>query len=244
MSLSVEVLKPILENAETSHEDKLKLIIAEHEADVRGLTSKKDELLEKEKQLKENITSLSSDKQVFENKIKELETELKKNSSDETKKYFETQFQIKQQEWEKEKTALSDERDKYKQSHLHRLQHDEIEESIKDLHFIDGLKDGFVARVLLKHKFTAKEVDGNIIFLDSNMKAIKDIFHEFALTNEGKAYLKNPSSGGGATGSTQGRGTITVNPFKKESENLLEQMRLYREDKELAERLEKEAQTN
>lgn len=81
------------------------------------------------------------------------------------------------------------------------MKKDAVEEGIKDIQFIDGLKNGFVNTVLMQNKFEAKEFDGTMIFVNSMNKTIQDCCHEFALTPEGKAYIKNPSSGSSARSS-------------------------------------------
>lgn len=243
MPITNEFLNEVLGNADTSNDDKAKLILAEHEADVRGLVSKRDELLGKEKSLKEKLKESEAKSSELETKNGELEEQLRASSPEETKKFLENQIAVKEKAWLEEKQALVEERDKFKDSHLKRLRDDAIAEGIKDLQFVDGLKDGFIARVLMTSGFEAKEVDGVVRFLDKNMKEIKDVMHEFALTNEGKSYLKNPSSGGGARGSSgQNNGANAGNnPWKKETENLSEQMQLYRTDRALAVRLAAEA---
>lgn len=242
MPITNEFLNEVLSNTETGNEDKAKLILAEHEADVRGLISKRDELLGKEKSLKEKNKEVETKIAELETKNGELEEQLKANSPEETKKFLENQIAAKEKAWLEEKQGLIEERDKFKDSHLKRLRDDAIAEGVKDLQFINGLKDGFIARVLMISDFEAKEVDGVVRFLDKNMKEIKDVMHEFALTNEGKSYLQNPSSGGGARGSSGQGGTNAVNnPWKKETENLSEQMRLFRTDRALAIRLAAEA---
>ena len=76
-----------------------------------------------------------------------------------------------------------------------------IETGVKDLTFMDGLKDGFIARVLSMNDFEPKEIDGEIKFLDKGNHTIEDAINAFALSAEGKAYIKNASNGGGARGS-------------------------------------------
>jgi hypothetical protein len=133
--------------------------------------------------------------------ITTLTDTVKKNSPDENKKYLETQLAQKDAEWKKQLDGVTAERDKYKGSHLKRLLNDAIGEGTKDLTFVDGLHDGFVARVLSLNSFEPKDINGETHFLNKDMKEVKDAIKEFSLTTEGKAYLKNPSSGGGASGS-------------------------------------------
>ena len=199
--LNEEFLTGLLSNEEVSAEDKIKQIIAEHEADTRGLVQKKDELLGKEVKLKEQIASFDVAKGDYEKKIAELTEQLKKNNPEAHKQFYETQIADNKAKYEADLQKLSAERDFYKQSHLKSLRDKAIEAGIKDLNFVSGLKDGFIARVLSMNEFEPQEIDGNIRFLNKDHHTIEETISAFALTQEGKAYIANPSTGGGAKGS-------------------------------------------
>ena len=201
--LNDEFLNELLGKEDVSLEDKIKSIVAEHEADTRGLLAKRDELLGSEKKLKEKISAYETAKGEYETKISGLEEELKKASSEDHKKYYETQLADLKKSNEEALLKVSTERDYYKNEHLKSLRDKAIEEGVKDLHFIDGLKDGFIARVLSLNEFHAEEIEGEgIKFLDKGKHTIEDAIHAFAMTQEGKAYIANPSTGGGARGSS------------------------------------------
>ena len=205
--LNDEYLNELLGKEDVSLEDKVKSIIAEHEADTRGLLAKRDELLGSEKKLKEKISAYETAKGEYETKISGLEEELKKASSEDHKKYYETQLADLKKSNEEALLKVSTERDYYKNEHLKSLRDKAIEEGVKDLHFIDGLKDGFIARVLSLNEFHAEEIEGEgIKFLDKGKHTIEDAIHAFAMTQEGKAYIANPSTGGGARGSSSVNG--------------------------------------
>ena len=196
-------LNELLGKEDVSLEDKVKSIVAEHEADTRGLLAKRDELLGSEKKLKEKISAYETAKGEYETKITGLEEELKKATSDDHKKYYETQIADLKKSNEEALLKVSTERDYYKGEHLKALRDKAIEEGIKDLHFIDGLKDGFIARVLSLNDFHSEEIEGvGTKFLNKEHHTIEEAIHAFALTQEGKAYIANPSTGGGARGSS------------------------------------------
>lgn len=199
--LNEEFLTGLLSNEGVSAEDKIKQIIAEHEADTRGLVQKKDELLGKEVKFKEQIASFDAAKGDYEKKIAELTEQLKKNNPEAHKQFYETQIADNKAKYEADLQKLSAERDFYKQSHLKSLRDKAIEAGIKDLNFVAGLKDGFIARVLSMNEFEPQEIDGNIRFLNKDHHTIEETISAFALTQEGKAYIANPSTGGGAKGS-------------------------------------------
>lgn len=241
--LNEEFLTKLLGNEEVSVDDKVKQIISEHEADSRGLLSKRDELLDKEKKLKEQISVFEKAKADSDTKIKTLEDELKKATSEDHKQYYETQLADANAKFKAELDKITADRDFYKQSHLKSLRDKAIETGIKDLNFVDGLKDGFIARVLSLNEFAPKEIDGEMKFLNKENHTIEEAINAFALTQEGKAYIRNSSTGGGARGSVSS--TVSAggvkNPFKKESVNLTEQMRLFKTNRAEYDRLKAEA---
>lgn len=200
MAFDAEFLKSVVGKEGASVDDTINAIMAEHEADTRGLIQKRDQLLGSEKKLKEQLASYTEKESAYNTKISELEETLKKNSSEDNKKYYETQLAAKQKEFEEKFNTVNEQMNFYKNSHLKRLEDDAIAEGTKDLHFVDGLKDGFVQLVLAKNNFEAKDIDGTMVFLNKDNKKIQEVMREFALSNDGKAYIKNPTSGGGASG--------------------------------------------
>ena len=201
--LNDEFLNELLGKEDVSLEDKIKSIVAEHEADTRGLCSKRDELLGEVTKLKELKTSYEKSKGEYETKINGLEEELKKATSDDHKKYYETQIADLKKSNEEALLKVSTERDYYKGEHLKALRDRAIEEGVKDLNFIAGLKDGFIARVLTLNDFHAEDIEGvGTKFLNKEHHTIEEAIHAFAMTQEGKAYIANPSTGGGARGSS------------------------------------------
>lgn len=199
--LNEEFLNGLLGNEEVSAEDKIKQIIAEHEADTRGLLQKRDELLGSEKKLKEKLAAFGTEKEEWTKKQSELEEALKKASSEDNRKYYETQIADNKAKYEAEIQKITSDRDFYKGEHLKALRNKAIEEGTKDLNFVPGLKQGFIARVLAMNEFEPQDIDGNLKFLNKDHHTIEEAINSFALTQEGKAYIANPSTGGGARGS-------------------------------------------
>lgn len=219
--LNEEFLTGLLGNEEVSAEDKIKQIIAEHEADTRGLLQKRDELLGSEKKLKEQIAAYGSEKEGYEKRIAELDEALKKASSEDNRKYYETQIADTEKKFKAEIEKLTADRDHYKQSHLNSLREKAIEEGTKELNFVPGLKQGFIARVLAMNDFQPTDIDGNLKFLNKEHHTIEEAINAFALTQEGKAYIANPSTGGGARGSN---GTLDFGSGKQITSQQVENM--------------------
>lgn len=204
MAFDAEFLNGVFANEELTAEQRVDAIIAEHNASERGLINKRDELLGAEKKYKDKIAGYETEKGKFTAKISELEKTLEKNSSDKeaSKEYWKAQFEGELKKRDEDNAKIASERDFFKKSHYERLQKDAIEEGIKDINFIDGLKNGFIATVMMQNHFEPTDIDGKVMFLNSEQKTIQEVVKNFATTTEGKAYIKNPSSGGGARGSS------------------------------------------
>ena len=204
--LNEEFLTGLLGNEEVSVEDKIKQILGEHEADTRGLLAKRDELLGEQKKLKEKISDFEKGNEENATKIKGLEELLEKanNGDQKAKEYYETKLADLQKNYDGQITSLTAERDQYKTLHLTSLRDKAIEEGTKDMNFVPGLKQGFIARVLSMNEFKPEEIEGQLKFLNQEHHTIEEAISSFALTQEGKAYIANPSTGGGARGSGVG----------------------------------------
>ena len=219
--LNEEFLNGLLGNEEVSAEDKIKQILSEHEADTRGLLQKRDELLGSEKKLKEQISAFGNEKESYEKRITELDEALKKASSEDNRKYYETQIADLDSRYKEELKDISSQRDYYLQMHLNSLRDKAIENGIKDLNFVPGLRNGFISRVLDLNEFEPTEINGELKFLNKDHHTIEEAINSFALTQEGKAYIANPSTGGGARGSG---GSLSFGNGKQVSSQQLDTM--------------------
>ena len=227
--LTEEFLTGLLGNEEVSVEDKIKQILTEHEADTNattvGLVKKRDELLGNEKKLKEQISAYEESKGVSEAKIKELNELLEKSNAGDKKAedYYNTKLAELDSKHKEELGKITNESEHYHSLYIQMLEDKAFEEGIKDLQFVPGLKDGFLARVRMLNQFEPSEVEGKIKFLNKDNHTIEDVIKAFAMSPEGKAYIANPSTGGGARGSTGAVAndkTMTREQFSKmQSEN-------------------------
>ncbi|MDR1352849.1 MAG: hypothetical protein LBK05_06160 [Treponema sp.] len=244
MAFNEETVKGILANKETSDEDKMKSLLGEHEADKNGLTDKNNELIGKEKKLKEQLKAAEDKAATAATKAASLEEELKKNSPEENRKMYEARLAELDLKHKAEVEELAKDRDALKESHVTRLRNDAISEAIRDIKFVDGLKDGFIARVMAMHKFEPKDIENNgeYKFFNSGMKDIGSVIHEFSLTKEGRAYIQNPATGGGASGGGAPAAQIpSGNPWAKDSFNLTRQGQMVKESPEKAALLKAQA---
>ena len=101
-NFNTEFLNELLGKEDVSTDEKVKLIIAEHDADTRGLLQKRDELLGSQKKLKEELSAYETAKGEYETKIGNLEAELKKATSDDHKAYYETQLADRDKKYSEE----------------------------------------------------------------------------------------------------------------------------------------------
>jgi len=236
-------VKKILENAETPLEDKVKLLTGLYDSASRGIAQNRDALLDEKKKLEKKIADLEGKATAAEAKQKELSDELAKNSPEEHKKYYDSQLAEQNARFQSEIKSVTEERDKFRESHFTRLRDDAINAGTKEIAFMDGLKDGYVALVMARNKFEPKEIDGKTVFLNQTNETIEQVMHKFALTQEGKAFIKNLNNGGGSPGSqnTPAPKPPTGNPWAKDSFNLTRQAEITKENPTMAATLKAQA---
>ena len=213
--LNEEFVNELFGNEEVTVEERVKRILAEHEADSNakvltatdGLVKKRDELLGEVTKLKDKNTSYEKSVGDKDSKIKELSDLLEKANAGDKKaeEYYNTKLAEMKAENEKAVKALTDDRDYYLSLHIQTLEDKAFEAGMKDLTFVPGLKEGFIARIKSMNDFEPRELEGTIKFVNRENKTVEDVIRTFAMTPEGKNYISNPSVGGGAKGST---GTI------------------------------------
>jgi len=194
-------------DGEMKEADALKLVEELFKAENLGLVQKKDELLANEVKLKEKLAALETAATESNKKIGELDSQLKKNSPEDTKKWYEGQLKEAQSKFEQEVAGITADRDKYRESHYTRVRDDAINEAVKDIKFVDGLRDGFISLAMMRNQFKPIEVDGKTAFTNQDNKTLQAVLHELSLSNEGKAYIKNGNQGGGAQGGNNKPGT-------------------------------------
>jgi len=194
-------------DGEVKEDIAIKLVEDLFNANNLGLIQKRDELLANEIKLKEKITGLENAATETAKKQSELEAQLKKSNPEEFKAFYEVKAKELEDKHKTELDKVNAELTKYRDSHYERIKNDSLTEAVKDIQFIDGLKDGFIALAMQKNQFKPIEADGKIIFTNQNNETIEAVIRQFALTKEGKAFIKNGNSGGGAQGADKNNGT-------------------------------------
>ena len=222
--LKALVIKTTVDGAEGTmkEDDAVKLVEEQFKASNLGLIQKRDELLAEVVKQKEKITAMETAASDSNKKISELDAQLKKNSPEENKKFYDGQLAEAKTKHEQELAAIALERDKYRESHFTRVRNDAITEATKDIKFInDSYREGFIALVEKQNQFKPIDPnnDGKIVFTNQENKTIQAVLHEFSLSNTGKAFIQNGNSGGNAQGGNspgatgQGGQTMTRNDF-------------------------------
>lgn len=201
--LDEDFLTDLIGKEGVSAEEKIKTILAERDADIRGLIQKRDELLGNEVKLKNQLSEYENGKGEYEAKITSLNDLLEKaNKGDEvTKQQYEAKIADIEKQHKIELKKANDDRNLYQGKYLDFLFNKSMEDGVKELDIVPGLKDGFIARITSMNNFEPKTVDGKVVFLNDENHTIGEVVNSFAMTNEGKAYIRNVSSGGGAAGS-------------------------------------------
>ena len=201
--LDEKFLTELFGRKDVSAEERIGLILAERDAGERAIVQKRDELLANEVKLKKRISEYESSKGEYEAKIASLNDLLEKaNKGDEvTKQQYEAKIADIKKQNATELEKVNADRDFYQNKYLGFLFNKSMEDGVKELDIVPGLKDGFIARITSMNNFEPKNVDGKVVFLNGENHTIGEVVNSFAMTNEGKAYIRNVSSGGGAGGS-------------------------------------------
>lgn len=121
-----------------------------------------------------------------------------------------------------------------------------IQDGLKSALIANGVKDeDFIDTLTAKFASTAAVVvEGDARVAKIGDKSVADAIKEWAASDTGKKFVAAPlNHGGGALGG-KGGSEGTNNPFAKETTNLTEQARLFRENPEQAKQLAQAAGVN
>jgi len=218
--MNQEELNAILENADLTPEQRTQAILDLHEADKKGVALKNAELIAAEKKIKEAREKAEKELAEALKRATEIETELKKNNPEDRQKYYDAKVLELETKHKTDMEALNAEMSKYKAAHIARIKDEAVAEGIKELKLIPAYKDAYIARVMSLNNFELVEIDGKSVFINNTNKTIDAVLREFALTNEGKAFIENQSTGGGSPPGSPGKpsnnGTPTGQTMNRE----------------------------
>ncbi len=241
MAFTKEEVEKILAGQE-ENEKKIESILNLYNEDLNGLKMTRDDLKREKQILKEKFDELTAKTAKDAEDFAALQKQLEANSPDEIKKAFEQ----KQTELESSyKGALSQRDDTIKDLTEKLNASMESEHSLKCMqNFNEALtkydveptsRDDLFGLIfgLKCSNFSERDLGNGMQLIDKDGRTVESAVRTFFETPFGKKFLKNTSTGGGAGTGSAGSAPTQINPFKKETFNLSEQARLYRENPEL-----------
>ena len=249
--LNKEFITGIFEGAT---EDQIANVLKEYDSDVTGLKVNRDQILSESKGHKEKLEKLTADYGVkeadFQKQIDAMKKQLEASGSEELKAYYEAEIKNAQgmyaaqlEDNTKKLAALEAEKGGLYNEYVNVLKNVEFEKAAEKISNLDPAKKAILRDLFFsRNQFDFVTTDGEKKFLskDGSYKNVNDILLSFVGTDEGKFFLLNNNTGGGATGSGSVK-TFTNNPWKKETLNITEQMLITKEKPELAAQLKAQA---
>ena len=251
MALDKEFLTGVFEGIEGA-DDRIEKVLKEYEADTTGLKVNKDNVIKESREYKEKLDKITqerdAEKSTFQKRIDELEKQVKAAGSDETKAFYEAEIKKTQEMYasqlsdtDKRFTELEAEKLQIYAEYVNVLKETEFEKAAEKIGNIDPAKKAILRDVFFaRNHFDFTTVEGQKKFIGKDYKSVNDTLQAFIATDEGKTFVLSRDSGGGAPGSTSTKTNI-VNPFKKETFNLTDQMILIKENPTLAAQLKSQA---
>lgn len=200
MPINAEFLKTAL-SGDGELDAKIAKIMSEYEVDVNGLKSNRDTILQEKNGLETKFRALETEKSGFDTKIKELEDKIKNSGNDDTKAFYEAELERANEAHTAELTRLQGERDSAIAEASRYIANDEFASATKDFNIRPELRDDLRDVLYARNKFERKTIDGQQKYLNAESRNVKDVLGAYLLTDAGKAYLLNGSSGSGASGS-------------------------------------------
>jgi chromosome segregation ATPase len=223
-----------------SADERIEKVMKEYESDVTGLKVNKDKVLEEKKALETKFKELETGSLSLKETIKQLEEKAGSSGSEADKAFFEAEKKKLEDMYKAQTNELS--ASVQKRETEYNALYEKYCDSYKTAEFdkaLDGMAVNPAMRGILRtaffaaHNFGWTKVEGDDKFLDKDYKTLKDALKTYLTTDEGKLFIVNNNSGGGAA-SGKGVKNPLRNPFAKETLNLSEQGRMIRENPTLA----------
>ncbi len=222
------------------NEKKVEAILNLYNDDVNGLKLNREDIKKERDSYKALCDELKATNAKSAEDFAELQKKLEANSPEEIKKAYEQ----KQAELERSYQGAITERDtklKDVEEKLAAAQANErylkcVQEFNKAAVNFDIEPSGrdFILSSIVGMKgenFSERDLGSGLQLIDKDGKTVEGKMRAFFETDVGKKFLRNTSTGGGA--SSAPNSTQTVNPFKKETFNLTAQAQLLQENPEL-----------
>jgi len=201
MPINAEFLTKTL-SGEGEADAKVKAILAEFDADVNGLKLNRDVIKGEKDTALTKLKEFETKAAEYDRQIKELSDKVKSSGSEEAKLFYEAEKKRLTEEYELKVTNLSVERDTASKRITELMSVSEFEKALDGNTSIKpevkgALRDLFYVR----NQFDRKTIDGKEMFLSGENKTVKDTLAAYLGTPEGKYFVQETNSGGGAGGS-------------------------------------------
>ena len=217
------------------------------EQDVEGLKGTnlklKDEKTKAKEAFEAEIEKLKGREKELEDALNVAKEQIQKNSPEEAKKYYDQQlvtlengYKVQLAERDKRIAEKEDAIKDYERKDVLRSQEVEFERLVRKTNADPGAYDTIKTIVLGNgDRFDRFNTGEGETFLakDGSGKSIGNVLTEYLQSPTGKRLCNFSSSGSGAEGGSAGSINVKSNPFKAETWNLTEQMKIYREDQAL-----------
>jgi len=200
---------------------KVQAIMSEYEADLKGIKITNSQLKGEKESALAKLAEFEKKVPEYENKLAELEKKVKGAGSEEAKAYYETQLKALTDKHAADLQRLTQERDEASQRYSGLLGLSEFEKAITGdeknsplqirPEMRGALRDLFYTRT----KFDRKVIDGQEMYLSGDNKSVRDALSAYLQTPEGKYFVAETNSGGGAGGSKSSAPGSKGNAYKR-----------------------------
>jgi hypothetical protein len=251
MAINKEFLETYFQGVDKADEH-ISAIIAEYEKTNLPLVKNRDDILAEKKAGDKRNSELLERYAALEAANKELNEKLESGLPDKEKQIYQTEIEKHKtnivnitNEYSKAKTDYEEQINVLKKEKTDYIIGEEFSKLVNaNPAIFSFMKDGLHKRFFAdypKSGFEPFEYGGKNEFVNKDGKKMADLLNDFLSTEEGKHYLQDTSTGGGAQGSFSSKGFTGKNPWAKESINLTEQARILNENPNLAVTLKAQA---
>jgi hypothetical protein len=189
---------------------KIQKIMSEYEADVNGLKLNRDALKGEKEAALAKVAEFEKKAPEYEAKIGELEKKVKGAGTEEAKAYYEAQLKALTDKHAADLQKLTVERDEASNRYSSLLGLSEFERAIEgDADKNAPLPISAAKRAMLRDltytrkNFGRRIIDGKEMYLSEDNKTVRDFLAAYIQTPEGKFFVDEENSGGGAGGASK-----------------------------------------
>ena len=237
---------------EGATDEQVEKILKEVAADTTGLKVNSEKMKAEIKAAKDELEKLKSEgtasAAAHEEQVKKLEEQLKATDADGLKAFHEAELKkvneahtVKLADAEKARAEIESKSKILTDRYNNLWRATELEKAMNKVTNIDPEKRAMLQDLFwTRHQFNPTTLDNEEKLLNKDYKSIQDVLLAYTATDEGKFFLVNKSTGGGAKGGAASKGA-SGNPWAKDTLNLTEQARIFKENPILAATLKAQA---